>query len=53
MPYRPHCAVVSGDHVASIIKVDEDGNGTGNKVYRTTRHHISKDIGVSVWFLGN
>lgn len=48
MPYTPHCTEVSGDHVASILKVDEDGSGTGNKVYRTTRRHISKDIRVSV-----
>ena len=47
MPYSPHCTDVSEDHVTSIIKVDEDGNGTGNKVYRTTRH-VSKDTGVSV-----
>lgn len=48
MPYSPHCTDVSGDHVVFIIKVDEDGNSTGNMVYQTTRHHISKDIGVCV-----
>lgn len=48
MPYSPHCTNVSGDRVVSMIKVDEDGDGTGNRVYQTTRRHISKDIGVSV-----
>jgi len=42
MPYSLHCTDISGDHVASIINVNEDGNGTGNKVYQTTRLHISK-----------
>jgi hypothetical protein len=31
MPYSPHCTYVSGNHVASIIKVDEDGNGKATK----------------------
>jgi len=48
MPCSAHCTDVYGDHVASIINVDEDGNGTGNKVSQTTRRHISKDIVVSM-----
>ena len=47
----PHCTDVLGDHVASIINVDETGNGKGNMVSQTARRHISKDIGVLCEFL--
>jgi hypothetical protein len=37
MPYSPKCTDVSEDPVASISKVDEDGDDRGNKVHQTTR----------------